>query len=37
MWVKHGAPVPEGWRIVDQDLTHHHNHAMLAEQIIEGE
>jgi hypothetical protein len=37
MWVRHGTPVPKGWRIAEQDLTHHHDHAVLIEQINASE
>ena len=29
-WLRHGQPVPDGWRLADQRLdTHHNAHAVL--------
>lgn len=37
IWLRHGQPLPEGYRLAEQELTHHHNHAILIEKIDAGE
>jgi len=29
MWLRHGSPMPEGWRLADQAITHHTRYAVL--------
>lgn len=33
MWLRHGEPVPDGWRVVRQRWTHHGVHAQLIERV----
>lgn len=33
MWLKHGKPIPNGWILADQSLTHHHHYAALIMRI----
>jgi hypothetical protein len=32
-WLRHGEPIPDGWRVAAQRATHHHRHAFLIEQV----
>lgn len=32
MWLKHGTPIPKGWKLSDQAMTHHHQYAALIER-----
>lgn len=25
-WLKHGDPLPDGWRLAEQAITHHHKY-----------
>lgn len=38
-WLKHGDPVPEGWRVSSKDpavLRHHGAYCVLIERTVEG-
>jgi hypothetical protein len=32
-WLRVGEPIPDGWRVAAQRVTHHHRHAFLIEQV----
>jgi len=32
-WLRVGEPIPDGWRVAAQRVTHHHRHAILIEQV----
>jgi hypothetical protein len=32
-WHRVGEPIPDGWRVAAQRVTHHHRHAFLIEQV----
>lgn len=32
-WLRLGEPVPDGWRIAAQRLTHHHRYSVLIEKV----
>jgi hypothetical protein len=32
-WLRHGEPIPDGWRVAAQRLTHHHRYSVLIEQV----
>lgn len=33
MWLRHGEPVPDGWRVVRGRPSHHDRHAVLIERV----
>jgi len=32
-WLRVGEPIPDGWRVAAQRLTHHHRYSVLIEQV----
>lgn len=36
MWLKHGKPLPEGWQLADQTISHHSHYAVLIVREVGG-
>jgi hypothetical protein len=32
-WLRLGEPIPDGWRLAAQRLTHHHRYSVLIEKV----